>query len=82
MPERAPHYVSLSVAILAGFWAALNAPATSIFEQTMRSLDVTGQVLSPLALLTDSVATLIAMAAVYFVLTAVLARAGFTSEVD
>lgn len=80
MPERAPHYLSLGVAILAGFWAALNAPATRLFEQTMRTLDITGQVLSPLSLLSDSIATLITMGVVYFALTEVLARAGFTSD--
>lgn len=80
MPERAPHYVSLSVAILAGFWAALEAPATRLFEQTMRSLDITGQVLGPLDLLSDSIATLVVMALVYVASTEVMARLGFTSE--
>lgn len=80
MPERAPHYLSLGVAILAGFWTAINAPATRLFEQTVRALDLTGQVLSPLSLLSDSIATLVAMALVYFALTEGLARVGFTSD--
>lgn len=80
MPDRAPHYVSLAASVLAGFWAALEAPATRLFEQTMRSLDITGQVLGPLDLLSDSIATLLVMALAYVALTEVLARVGFTSK--
>ncbi len=80
MPDRAPHYISLAVAVLAGFWAALEAPATRLFEQTMRSLGITGQVLGPLDLLSDSIATLLVMAMAYVALTEVLARVGFASD--
>ena len=77
MPERTPHYLSLAAALLAGFWAALDAPATRPFEQTMRALDITGQVLAPLSLLSNSLATLLVMALVYVALTEAFARAGF-----
>lgn len=80
MPERVPHYVSLFGALLAGFWTATNAPATHLFEQTMRALDITGQVLSPLALLSDSAATLLVMATVYLGVSALFARLGFVAS--
>lgn len=83
MPARAPHYISLTAAILAGFWAATRAPATHQFELTMRALWWTGQVLSPLSLLYNSAVTLVVMGVVmgvvYLGLTAILARFGFTS---
>ena len=79
MPERAPHYISLAGAVLAGFWAATSAPATHQFELLMRALGWTGQVLSPLSLLYDSTITLLAMGVVYVALTAILAGIGFTS---
>ena len=79
MPARAPHYISLTAAILAGFSAATRAPATHQFELTMRALGWTGQVLSPLSLLYDSAVTLVVMGVVYLGLTAILARFGFTS---
>lgn len=77
MPERGPHYLSLAVAILAGCWTALNTPATHLFEQATRTLDLTGQLLSPLNLLSDAAATFLVMSAVYLVLTEAFARAGF-----
>ena len=73
MTERLPHYISVFATVLVGFRVASTAPATHQFEQAMRALDITGQVLSPLSLLYDSAVTLIAMAVVYFVTTAILA---------
>ncbi len=80
MTDRLPHYVSMFAAVLVGFRVASTAPATPQFEQAMRALDITGQVLSPLALLYDSTVTLIAMVVVYFVTTLVLARLGLEAS--
>ncbi len=78
MPVRTPHYVSLGLAILAGFWSAVNAPATHQFELTMRALGWTGTILSPLSLLYDSTVTLLALGAVYVIVMAIFARLGIS----
>jgi hypothetical protein len=76
MPARTPHYVSLSVAILVGFWSAVSSPATHQFELLMRALGWTGPVLAPLGMLYGVAVTLIAMAVVYSVSMTVFERLG------
>ena len=80
MPERLPHYASLGIALLAGSWVAVSAPATPQFEQTMRALAMTGQVLAPLSLVADAGTTLLVMACVYLVAAEVLERVGRRSD--
>ena len=80
LPDAALQYISLGLAVVAGFWAAIDAPATHQFEQTMRALDLTGPVLSPLSLLTDAAMTLVVMAAVYLAAMAIFGALGWSGR--
>jgi hypothetical protein len=78
MPTLTPHYVSMSGAILVGFWSAVNSPATHQFELLMRALGWTGPVLAPLGMLYGVGVTVISMAAVYGLSMTAFARLGIS----
>ena len=59
------HRLSLGLALLAGLWFAVEQPEQRLFEQTMRELDLSGQILGILDPLAAIVAAFLAMLAVY-----------------
>lgn len=75
------HRLSLGLAILTGLAIALREPEQRAFERTMRSLDVTGQLLGILDPLSSIVFAFVAMLLVYALAYLALAAAGhaFTS---
>ena len=68
MIDRPAHIASLLIAVVTGFAASVQAPATAQFESITRTLELTGPVLSPLSLLYDSAITLAVMAVTYVLL--------------
>ena len=57
---RLPYLVSTLAGFVVGAWVAWERPTLVLFERTMRAIDVTGPLISPLSLLWCGVAILLA----------------------
>ena len=75
MSPTLQHRLSLGLALLAGLWFAVQEPEQRLFEQTMRELDLTGQILGILDPLAAIAAAFLAMLLVYALAYALLAAA-------
>ena len=75
MSRTLHHRLSLGLALLAGLWFAVQEPEQRLFEQTMRKVDLTGQILGILDPLAAIVAAFLAMLLVYALAYVLLAAA-------
>jgi hypothetical protein len=65
MTEHPAQTAAMVVAVIAGFYAAVQQPATAQFNDITRALDWSGPVLAPLSMLYAASITLIVMALAY-----------------
>jgi hypothetical protein len=65
MTEHPAQTAAMVVAVIAGFYAAVQQPATARFNDITRALDWSGPVLAPLSMLYAAAITLLVMAFVY-----------------
>jgi hypothetical protein len=68
MSDQPAHTAAMIVAVIAGFYAAVQQPATARFNDITRALDWSGPVLAPLSMLYAAAITLAVMAIVYALL--------------
>ncbi len=65
MTEHPAQTVAMIVAVIAGFYAAVQQPATDQFNDITRALDWSGPILAPLSMLYATGITLLVMTFAY-----------------
>ena len=65
MTDQLAHTASIVVAVIAGFFAAAEQPATAQFDDITRALNWSGPLLGPLSMLYAAAITLVVMALAY-----------------